>query len=299
MKLKHSSLDRNRYGYLYVLPLVLVLCAVLLYPIVKVAVMSFQNWYLIRPDTVGTPVGLDNYRALFQDENFSNSIVISIKYILVTVPARFLLGLLSALLLNASFRGRAIARALLIIPWAVPEVVTCLVWILMYDKDFGIINSLLRNIGLITENIGYLQSTEAALDAAMVVNIWKGFPFVGVMLLAGMQSIPGDLYEASRVDGSSAWHRFRYITWPLLRPVSMVVFLLLVIWTIRDFGIVYVLAKGGPSRATEVLPIYLYNYAFTSMDFGIASAAGMLMLAVALVFTAVYIHMLKRGGAEI
>lgn len=297
--MKRKSLNRNHYGYLYVLPLCTIICAVLVFPIAKVALMSIQDYYMIRPDSVGAFVGLQNYKTLFSDKNFQNSIAVSIKYILVTVPARFLLGLGSALLLNKKFKGRAIARAFIIIPWAVPEVVACLVWILMYDKDFGIINALLQRAGLIKENIGWLLSTDYALGAAMVVNIWKGFPFVAVMLLSGMQSIPGELYEASRVDGSNAWHRFRYITWPLLQPVVMVVFLLLVIWTIRDFGIVYVLAKGGPSRATEVLPIYLYTTAFKNMDFGIASAAGMVMLAVALIFAIFYVRALQKGGTEI
>lgn len=296
MKLK---INRNNYGYLYVAPLFFVLCAVLMYPIIRVAVMSFQNWYMVRPENNGMFVGLKNYTDLFKSPEFSSSIIISIIYILVTVPARYFLGFASAILLNQKFKGRAIARALLIIPWAVPEVVTCLVWILMYDKDFGIINALLRNIGLITENIGYLQDTSTALNAAMVVNIWKGFPFVGVMLLAGLQSIPTEIFEAARVDGTNAFQKLRYVIIPLLKPVSMVVFLLLVIWTIRDFGIVYVLARGGPSRATEVLTIYIYKMAFTNFDFGMASSGGIIMLICALVFAFFYIKVLNHGGDQV
>jgi multiple sugar transport system permease protein len=233
---------------------------------------------------------------MFADRYFKNSITVSVIYILVTVPARFLLGFVTAILLNNKFRGRAIARALVIIPWAVPEAVTCLVWILMYDKDFGIINSVLKNIGLISQNIGYLQSANVALSAAMVVNVWKGFPFVAIMLLAGLQGIPEELYEASMVDGSNAWQRMRHITIPMLKPVSMIVFLLLVIWTIRDFGIVYLLARGGPSKATEVFTVYLYQSAFTNFDFGMASSGGILMLAFALVFSFLYIRMINREG---
>ena len=293
--MKHKF-KRKFYGYLFVAPLIFVLFAVLLYPIIRVAVMSFQNWYMIRPEQSGTFVGLSNYNELFTSPTFNSSIIISVIYILVTVPARYALGFASALLLNQKFRGRAIARSLLIIPWAVPEVVTCLVWILMYDKDFGIINAMFRNIGILSANVGYLQDTSVALSAAMVVNIWKGFPFVAIMLLAGLQSIPAEMYEAARVDGTNAIQRFRYIVVPLLKPVSMIVFLLLVIWTIRDFGIVYILAKGGPSRATEVLPIYIYKMAFTNFDFGIASSGGMIMLICALIFAFFYIKVLNHGG---
>jgi multiple sugar transport system permease protein len=129
-----------------------------------------------------------------------------------------------------------------------------------------------------------------------VVNVWKGFPFVAVMLLAGLQGIPNELYEASMVDGSNAWQRMRHITIPMLRPVSMIVFLLLIIWTIRDFGIVYLLARGGPSKATEVFTVYLYQSAFTNFDFGMASSGGMLMLAFALVFSFLYIRMINKEG---
>jgi multiple sugar transport system permease protein len=287
---------RDRYAYFFVAPLVIVMLAVFLYPIVRVAMMSVQDWYMVRPARNGEFVGLSNYARMFADRYFKNSITVSVIYILVTVPARFLLGFVTAVLLNNKFRGRAIARALVIIPWAVPEAVTCLVWILMYDKDFGIINSVLRNIGLISHNIGYLQSTGVALSAAMVVNVWKGFPFVAIMLLAGLQGIPDELYEASMVDGSNAWQRMRYITIPMLKPVSMIVFLLLVIWTIRDFGIVYLLARGGPSKATEVFTVYLYQSAFTNFDFGMASSGGILMLAFALVFSFLYIRMINKEG---
>jgi len=286
--------NRNRWAYFFVAPLVIVMLAVFLYPIVRVAIMSVQDWYMVRPATNGEFVGMDNFARMFRDRSFKNSVSVSLVYILITVPARFLLGFGTALLLNQHFKGRAIARALVIIPWAVPEAVTCLVWILMYDKDFGIINSMLRNIGLISENIGFLQSRSVALNAAMAVNIWKGFPFVAIMLLAGLQGIPSELYEASMVDGSNALQRLRHITIPMLRPVSMIVFLLLVIWTIRDFGIVFLLARGGPSQATEVLTVYLYQSAFTKFDFGLASSGGMLMLLFALIFSYFYIRMINR-----
>lgn len=282
-------------GYAFTAPLILVMVAFLGYPIVKAAVMSFQYWYLPRPKPEGNYfVGLDNYSAVFHDPNFTHSLAVTGLYIVVTVLARFLIGLFVAMLLNAKFRGRAVARALIIIPWAIPEVVTCLVWILMYDKDFGIINFLGISMNLMSQPVQFLTDPSIALWSAMAVGIWKGFPFVAIMLLAGLQSIPGELYEAARVDGARPWQQFRKITWPLLRPVSLIVFLLLVIWTIRDFGIVYLLARGGPSQATEMLTIYIYNTSFKYFDFGKASAAGMIMLIFCAIFTVIYLKLLNK-----
>ena len=170
----------------------------------------------------------------------------------------------------------------------------CLVWILMYDKDYGIINFLLNNAGILSHNIAYLQDVSVALPAAMVVNIWKGFPYVAIMLLAGMQSVSTDLYEAADIDGATTFQKIRYITIPAIRSVSTTVFLLLIIWTIKDYAIAYVLTKGGPSRATELLTIYIQQTGFKYFDFGKASAAGMLMLLVALAFTFFYFKVLNK-----
>ena len=209
-------------------------------------------------------------------------------------PNLYIIGFITALLLNTKFLGRGLARALIIIPWAVPEVVACLVWILMYDKDYGIINFLLNNAGILSHNIAYLQDVSVALPAAMVVNIWKGFPYVAIMLLAGMQSVSTDLYEAADIDGATTFQKIRYITVPAIRSVSTTVFLLLIIWTIKDYAIAYVLTKGGPSRATELLTIYIQQTGFKYFDFGKASAAGMLMLLVALAFTFFYFKVLNK-----
>lgn len=295
---KHKNINwkKKLEPYLFILPLLLIICIFLLVPIIKAAIMSFQYWYITNPSADGNYfVGIENYKNVIGDKFFFNSVKVTLLYILATVLGRYLLGFGSALLLNAKFPGRGLARALLIIPWAVPEVVACLVWILMYDQDYGVINFLLNHAGILSHNIAYLQDVKAALPAAMVVNIWKGFPFVAIMLLAGMQSVSNELYEAARIDGANTWHQVKYITIPSIKPVSMIVFLLLIIWTIKDYAIAFVLAKGGPSRATEILTIYVQQTAFKYFDFGKAAAAGMLMLLVSLAFTYVYFRVLNRG----
>ena len=286
----------TKSGYLFVLPLVIILAIFLAYPIIKAAVMSVQYWDMMKPSDQGNYfVGAENYINVLQDKYFWNSVKVTVLYMIVTVVARFFLGFVTALALNTKFRGCGLARALVIIPWAVPEVVACLVWILMFDKDYGVINSMLSGMGLITENVGWLLDKNVALPAAMAVNIWKGFPFVAIMLLAGMQSIDQEMYEAATVDGASKLQKLRFITWPSLKPVSMVVFLLLIIWTLKDYAIAYLLAKGGPARATEILTIFVQQTAFKYFDFGKASAVGMIMLVASCIFTGFYFRALNRG----
>lgn len=280
----------NRIPILLITPLVTVITVFLAYPILRTVLMSIQYWYLPGKGSETVFVGLENFFKLVQDSAFFDSLWTTGRYLAITVAARFALGLGTALLLNESFKGRGAARAMIIIPWAVPEVVATLIWVLMYDQVFGVVNFGLSALGLIRENLRFLEDPSLALPAAMVVNVWKGFPFVAVMLLAGLQSIPKELYEAARVDGADRLQRLGSITLPMLKPVSKVVFLLLVIWTMKDFAIVYLLAGGGPSRATELLTIYVYKTAFRYFDFGLAAAGGMVLLLFSLVFTVFYMR---------
>ncbi|MBY0162811.1 sugar ABC transporter permease [Cytobacillus firmus] len=287
---------KNTAAYLFIAPLAITVALVLLYPILKSALMSVQYWKVAKPITEGNPfVGLDNYADAIQSGYFLKSLGITFLYIIVTVALRFLLGIGTAVLLNIPFKGRGLVRALVIIPWAVPEVVACLVFILMYDYQFGVINDLLLKLNLLSNPVAFLGEADTALWAAMFVNVWKGFPFAAIMLLAGLQSISKSLYEAAEIDGASKWRQFLSITFPMLKPVSVIVFLLLIIWTIKDFGIVYVLTGGGPSRVTEILTIFIYRAGFKSFDFGLASAAGMILLAISIVFTVMYMKATKAG----
>ena len=296
---KNRKWKRTLEPYIFLAPLLLIILVFLIVPIAKAAVMSFQYYYIAKPSPDGNYfVGLKNYRAVLTDDYFYNSVKVTAFYIVTTVLGRYVIGFITALLLNTRFLGRGLARALIIIPWAVPEVVACLVWILMYDRDYGIINFLLNNAGILSQNIAYLQDVSIALPAAAVVNIWKGFPFVAVMLLAGMQSVSSDMYEAADIDGAGWIQKVRYITIPSIKSVSGIVFLLLIIWTIKDYAIAYVLTKGGPSRATELLTIYVQQMGFKYFDFGKAAASGMLMLLVSLGFTYFY-KVVNRGEDEV
>ena len=260
---KNGKWKRKMEPYAFLVPLVLILFLFLVIPLVKAAIMSFQYYYVTKPSPNGHYfVGLENYGKVLKDEYFFNSVKVTLIYIVVTVAGRYIIGFITALLLNTKFLGRGLARALIIIPWAVPEVVACLVWILMYDKDYGIINFLLNNAGIYHTISHICRMCRLLFRRQWLSTYGKGFPYVAIMLLAGMQSVSTDLYEAADIDGATTFQKIRYITVPAIRSVSTTVFLLLIIWTIKDYAIAYVLTKGGPSRATELLTIYIQQTGF-------------------------------------
>lgn len=290
-KFKHE-IHINGIAYVLAAPMAIMIFVVIIIPIIRVVYMSFFDYYLARPNSHPF-IGLQNYTKLFMDKTFFVSVRVTLIYIFVTVILRYVLGLGIALLLHEKFPGRGLARSIMIIPWAVPEVVACLIFIQMFDYQYGIINYWLSQLGIIHEPLKWLSDLRLALPSAMLVNIWKGTPWAAIMLLAGLQSIPESLYEAAKIDGANAWQRFKNVTLPLLKPISLAVFLLLVIWTIKDFAIVYVLNKGGPARATEVLTIFLYHKGFEGLRMGVASAAGVILLIVSMIFTVIYLKAME------
>lgn len=218
--------------------------------------------------------------------------------LLFAVPATllpFLIGLVAALGLNQKMRGRGILRSLLIVPWVLPGVVVSFLWLWIFDANYGVINGILRTLGLTETNIGWLDTGPGAMLAVIVARAWATFPWMMVMLLAALQSFPGDVAEAARVDGANAWHRFRYVTWPGLRPVAGVVVLLEFMWNFQHFDTIYVLTGGGPARATTTFSLAVYETAFKGFDLGKASAIGLIWLLLLLPIVTTY---LRRTEAQ-
>lgn len=283
---------KNSFAYLLVLPMVTAMTLLILFPIGKVIYMSFQDYVLTRPGAHPF-IGFENYINVVTAYEFANSVKVTAIYMLITVPVRFGLGLAIAVFINKNFFGRNVVRSMTIIPWAIPAVIAALVWVWMLNPDFGIVNSILLKIGAIDNSISWLGTKEYALPAIMLVNIWKGTPFIAIMLLAGLQNISQELYEAGMIDGANAWKRFTKITIPMLKPTMNFTILLLFIWTMRDFDIVYVMTSGGPANATQLFTIFIYNTAFKSMRLGESSAAGVLLLLVSLIFTVGYLKLTR------
>lgn len=279
--------------YVFLIPVALVLFIFILYPIMKAFLMSITNWNLLRPAEGHFFLGLENYKEAIRLPQFWKSVRVSISFTAFSVIGRMVMGLLIALLLNANFKGRGIVRAVMIIPWALPMVVASFIFVMVLDPFYGIMNKALLDLGLLTEPIAFLEIPGFAFASVVFVSIWKGFPFVAVALLAGLQGIPGELLESATVDGCGGIQKFRKITFPLLLPVWFVVSLLQVIWTLREFTQIFLMTAGGPGNATNVLSIDMYHNAFRFFKMGVASAQGILLLLFSLLFAIFYSRIIK------
>lgn len=238
--------------------------------------------------------GLQNFSDLLHDSLFWDSFRIGLVWAVgVTVP-QFLLALGLALLLNQPLRMRWLARALAIVPWAMPEVVVGIMWRLVYHPDAGVLNETLRQLHL-GDGTDWLAGLSTALPAVIVVGIWAGMPTTTVSLLAGLQNVPRELHEAAAVDGAGAWRRFRTVTWPALRPVALAMTALNFIWNFNSFALVYVLTNGGPGGRTRLPMLFAYEEAFRYGQFGYAAAMGCVMVAVISVLLAVYLAGRLKG----
>ncbi|SDL78104.1 carbohydrate ABC transporter permease [Streptomyces wuyuanensis] len=240
--------------------------------------------------------GTLNFQDLLHDTLFWESFRIGLLWAAgVTVP-QFVLALGLALLLNQNLRLRWAARALAIVPWAMPEVVVGIMWRLVYHPDAGVLNETIRDLGL-GDGRDWLSGLATALPAVIVVGIWSGLPQTTVVLLAGLQNTPQELHEAAALDGAGAWRRFRTVTWPALRPVALAVTALQLIWNFNSFALVYVLTSGGPGGRTRLPMLFAYEEAFRYGQFGYAAAMGCVMVAVISVMLSLYLVGRLRGGA--
>jgi multiple sugar transport system permease protein len=292
------------YPFWLLLPSLLALGVVILYPISQALVLSVHEGNLLKGGALPDRpfVGLRNYATALSLPEFWRSLWVSLVYAVAAVIGSYVIGLGMALLLTTAFRGRAFARVLAIAPWAMPPVVTSIVWLWMFDPQFGVINYILQQIGIISGNLSWLSDPVLALPSVIAVTVWKHVPLAMIVLLAGLQSIPRDLYEAARIDGANWWGEFRHITLPGLRPVSAVIVLMLSLWTFKEFTYVYVLTGGGPGRATETLVLQVYDQAFRNLDFGLASATGVLVMLMCFAFAAIYLPVVygrERDGRRV
>ncbi|MCP2250875.1 carbohydrate ABC transporter permease [Lentzea aerocolonigenes] len=298
-------LERHWYAYAMVLPVVVVIAVLVLYPLAQGVFFTFTNIneanianpVLDRPATY-EGVGFKNYLNVLSGDAsygaFWGTLVRTLIWTFGCVFFHYTIGLGLALLLNRQVKGRTLYRVLLILPWAVPAFISAFAWKYMFNAQYGIINQFLRSLGL--PDPVWLGQSNWALLAVIIVNVWLGVPFQMVALLGGLQSIPGDLYEAAEVDGATPWQRFVHVTLPGLRSVSSTVILLGIIWTFNMFPVIYLIA--GPNPNTRILVTYAFERFFSgaSRDYAIASTYGVLILSVLLVFATVYRRALRSQG---
>jgi multiple sugar transport system permease protein len=276
-------------------PAVLVTLAIVFMPMLQAVWMSFHEYVLFRPKNFDF-IGLDNFIAALSDEVFWISLRHTVVWIALTVPAQLLLGLATALLLNQEFPWRGLARALVIIPWALPSVVIALMWVWIYDSNFGVLNDFLLRLRIISTSIPWLADPDTALYAIVLTLTWQGFPFFAVMILAGLQAIPRSYYEAAEIDGASTLRQFWHITLPGIFGVMMTAVLLRVIWVANSIDVIFVMTGGGPGYATYTLPLYSFLKARTGLNYGYGSALAVMFTILLLGFVVLY---LRRAGRRL
>jgi multiple sugar transport system permease protein len=257
-------------GYALILPLLLVMIGLLAYPVISALLISFQDKRLGLP---GRYIGLDNYaELLFKDRRFRVVARNSFVFTFGAVFGKLIIGMAMAIVLNQRIKARNIFRGWLLLPWVAPTFVTALTWRWMFDGTSGVINFILMGLGLLDIPVAWLGHGSTALLAVIITNIWHGFPFFGVSLLAAMQAVPESLYEAAEVDGASPWQRFCHITIPGIQTVLIITTMLSTIWTFNDFQIVYIMTGGGPAFATHLFATYTYQVGLTGSRLGYAVA---------------------------
>jgi multiple sugar transport system permease protein len=283
--------------YAFIAPAAIYMLAFYGYPILKNAVMSFQAYDFATFFTGRAPfVGLDNYVATFGDPIFVRALGNTALFTVGSIIGQFVLGMGLALYFRKQFPLSAFLRSLLLLPWLLPMIVSAAVWRWILEQDNGALNQFLSGIGLISDPIPWLNSSDTALIAVIMVNIWLGIPFNVVLLYSGLQSIPDELYEAGQLDGATGWKSFWHITLPMLRPVVSVVLLLGVIYTIKVLDLIVGLTGGGPANATQTLATRSYEMSFIEFDFGQGAALSNILILIALAFSLVYLRANARAA---
>lgn len=269
-------------------PVLLYLGVISFYPIVDTVWASLHTGYILPTEELQF-VGLDHYESLLSNGSFWNSLQVSLIYTFVSVPVELVLGLAIALLLNRKFKGKYIAQAAILFPWALPTVINARIWAWLFHGEYGVINDMLIRIGILQSPFPFLAKPDAALAAMIFVTIWKTSSFMALILLAGLSSIPTHLYEAARMDGASNWEQFRDITLPLLKPTILVALIFRTLPAFQAFGLPYGLTNGGPGEATTTLVLFDHNLTFTRLSFGMGSATATVITLIALVISLIYV----------
>jgi multiple sugar transport system permease protein len=283
------------FSFLMLLPAMVCIFAICIYPVFSGIFMSFTNASLMRPG-IAKFIGLNNFIKVFGDSEFGQDLGFTLVYAFSTVVLSYVLGLICALLMNRKIKFRGALRAMFLTPWVVPVVVGETAWTWILNDQCGLINLMLERWGIISKPILFLSNANTAKMTVILFATWKAFPFMAVVLLSSLQSIPEDIYEACEIDGAGRWRTFINITLPLIRKESLLVILLQSMWMINNFDNIFLLTKGGPALATEVMSIYSYNTAFYRSSMGYASAISVMMMLFMIVLSTVYFAINKHNS---
>ncbi len=280
--------------YRYLLPTLVLMIVFLVIPIFMVVRYSFMDKAVVSPSPAF--VGLANYAELFADSSFWNAVSNTIIFVVVSVVAHLVIGMIFAMLLNSKYFSngtKTIARVIYILPWVFTASVVAILWKLMLQPS-GIINYLLSALPQITRNTEWLSNKDLALAVICFINIWCGYPFYMISILAGLQGISGDLYESAAIDGATMTKSFFHITIPQLKPILISIAMLDFIWTLQSFNVIWMLTGGGPVESTETLSIYIYKLAFQKVNYSMAGTAATVLLVVCVFIAIFYVRQQKK-----
>lgn len=292
-KLKLGKFVEKRLQYFFVIPACLVVFILLGYPVVSSILYSFTDRNLLSKEY--SVVGIENYVNILKNQEFWISFSNSITWTVASVTSQLLLGLLTAILLNRIKHFKGLFRTIFIIPWAFPNIVMAFTWKWLYNDMYGVINNTLINFNLIHEPILFLASPHYAMLSMVIINTWFGFPFMAISILAGLQAIPLDNYEAARIDGANGWQAFLYITIPHIKIVIGLIVILRTIWVFNNFDLIFLITGGGPGTSTETLPIFAYKTGWVMNNLGQASAISVILLVFLLIISSIYFRVLNKS----
>lgn len=288
-----NTKKRRRVAYIFLIPSFIIIALFVVYPVLNTVYTSFLS---LRVQTIrlgGKFVGLDNYIQLAKDPLFIQSLKFTCLFTVVSVVLETALGMVCALIMNRKFKGQGLVRAAILIPWAIPTIVSALMWQFMFAESFGIINFLLMNWSVISQPIKWITGSTNAFWSIIISDVWKTSPYMSLLLLAGLQTISKDMYEAAAIDGANVMKRFRYITLPMLKPVIMVSLLFRTIQSFRIYDLVAVLTGGGPANTTQSLTLFTVKNYFQFGNYGYGSAAAMVTFAVSMIIALFFADGLK------
>ncbi|CAM3928856.1 carbohydrate ABC transporter permease [Lederbergia lenta] len=280
--------------YLFVLPAVLFVICFMIYPIIYNIVVSFQDLKISNLNSGGPFIGLQNYIEIFQSEKFLVAFKNTFIYTITCIFFQVVIGYLLALFFNQDFPFRNFFRSILLLAWMTPLVITGTLFKWLFDVDYGVINYILMNIHVIDNPINWLGQESTALAAVIITNIWVGIPFNMILILSALQALPGEVYEAAKIDGANKLQTFTKITMPLMKPTLFVILVLGIIYTFKVFDIILIMTGGGPVNATQVLPFFGYEQAFVNFNFGTSGAVATIILLILMCISLVYLYMIKK-----
>lgn len=280
----------SRDAWIMMAPAIIVLLIVAVYPILRTFWLSLHEMVLTDPGTGYPFIGFKNYIKIFNDKRALTSIVFTLKFTITTVFFELLIGFTAALIMNKAFKGKGLVRAAILIPWAIPTSVSALMWKFIYNDQYGLFNDILYKLGVIDGYKAWLSTADGSFMALVITDVWKTAPYMALLILAGLQMVPEDLYEAAKIDGANVFQRFRYVTLPSVKSTVLVALLFRTLDAFRVFDLVSVMTGGANS--TESVSLYAYNNLMKFLDFGYGSSMAVLIFIIVFIISLLYMRVL-------